>query len=121
MKFYKCNICGNIFSVVEDSGVNPVCCDQPMELLKTNTVDGVGEKHVPVIERDGDKVTVKIGSAPHPMLPEHHIMFVAIRYGDHCQMQHLKVSGEPQAEFVVSGNDEITAYAYCNIHGLWKS
>ena len=24
-KFYKCPICGNVFAVIEDSGVVPVC------------------------------------------------------------------------------------------------
>ena len=38
-KFYICRHCGNIFGVVEDSGVTPVCCGDPMEVLTPNTVD----------------------------------------------------------------------------------
>ncbi len=28
-----------------------VCCGQPMQLMKANTVDAAQEKHVPVIEK----------------------------------------------------------------------
>jgi len=42
-----------------------VCCGQPMELLKEKTEKSGMEKHVPVIERTGDVVTVKVGSMPH--------------------------------------------------------
>jgi superoxide reductase len=121
MKFYKCNVCGNVFSVLEDSGVNPVCCGQPMELLKANTVDGAAEKHVPIIERNGNKITVKVGSVPHPMLPEHHIVWIAIEQGNKSQIAKLEVGSAPEAEFLVDGDEEITAYEYCNIHGLWRS
>ena len=34
--------------------------------LTANTTDGAHEKHVPVIEQDGDTVTVKVGSMEHP-------------------------------------------------------
>lgn len=35
------------------------------------------EKHVPVIEAQGSKVTVKVGSVTHPMLPEHFIQWLS--------------------------------------------
>ena len=121
MKFYWCSRCGNVFLVIEDGGVNPDCCGQPMEVLEASTVDGAAEKHVPVIERDGNKITVKVGVDPHPMLPEHNIAFVAIHYGDRYQIERLKISGEQKTEFAVNSDDDITAYGYCNVHGLWKS
>lgn len=43
-KFYICRHCGNIFGVVEDSGVTPVCCGDPMEVLTPNTVDAASGK-----------------------------------------------------------------------------
>ncbi len=54
MKFYKCNHCGNIIMPAVDSGVNPFCCGDQMELLKAGSTDAAVEKHVPVIERGED-------------------------------------------------------------------
>ena len=46
------------------------------EELTANTTDGAYEKHVPVIEQDGDTVTVKVGSVEHPSLPAHYIEWI---------------------------------------------
>ena len=43
-KFYKCPICGNVFAVIEDSGVVPVCCGKPMLHLNAMQTDGAAEK-----------------------------------------------------------------------------
>ncbi|MDZ7377581.1 MAG: desulfoferrodoxin FeS4 iron-binding domain-containing protein, partial [candidate division KSB1 bacterium] len=66
-QIYKCEICGNIVEVVHTGKGELVCCGQPMKLLVENTVDASKEKHVPVIEKSGNKVTVKVGSVAHPM------------------------------------------------------
>ncbi|MBU0459844.1 MAG: desulfoferrodoxin, partial [Nanoarchaeota archaeon] len=34
---------------------------------------------------------------------------------------YLKPGEEPQAEFNLSSHEGVTARAYCNLHGLWKS
>ena len=36
-KYYKCEVCGNVLKVVEDSGVTPSCCGQ--EMSKTEEDD----------------------------------------------------------------------------------
>jgi len=48
-----------------------VCCNQPMKLMSENTVDASWEMHVPVLEKSGDSVIVKVGSVPHPMEEKH--------------------------------------------------
>lgn len=30
-KYYKCEVCGNVFEVIEDSGVTPMCCGEDMK------------------------------------------------------------------------------------------
>ena len=47
LKLYKCAHCGNIVEMVEDSGVNPVCCGELMQEMVPNTTDAAQEKHVP--------------------------------------------------------------------------
>jgi superoxide reductase len=119
-KFYRCNHCGNLFGVAIDGGVTPSCCGEAMELLKANTTDAAQEKHVPVIERSGDTVTVKVGSIEHPMLEEHFIQFVMVCDGAKTYKAALKPGEKPQATFTgVAG--KVTAYEYCNLHGLWAA
>ncbi|MDR2611113.1 MAG: desulfoferrodoxin [Clostridiales Family XIII bacterium] len=122
MTFYRCNHCGNIFEVVKDAGVTPLCCGEPMEKLAANTTDAAVEKHVPVIEKDGDTVTVKVGSVPHPMLEEHYIQWVVIAQNGLIQRAALKPGGAPEATFKIADADApVTAYEYCNLHGLWAA
>ena len=64
LKLYKCAHCGNIVEMVEDRGVNPVCCGELMQELVPNTTDAAQEKHVPVIEVEGNKVIVTHGNGP---------------------------------------------------------
>ena len=66
LQIYKCEVCGNIVEVLHEGAGELVCCGQPMTLLAANTVDAAKEKHVPVIEKTANGVTVKRGSAPHP-------------------------------------------------------
>ena len=108
--------------VIKDGGVVPICCGDPMQELKANSVDAAGEKHVPIIEKTSDQITVKVGSVPHPMSPEHHIEWIVLLSGDEILTTKLKPETSPQATFNPTnpGND-ITAYAYCNLHGLWVS
>ncbi len=97
-----------------------VCCGQPMELQKEKTEDVGREKHVPVIEKTESGVKVKVGSVPHPMEEKHHIEWIEIIADGKAYRQFLKPGSEPEAVFPILA-DNITARAYCNIHGLWKS
>jgi superoxide reductase len=122
IKFYRCNHFGNIFETVHDAGVTPVCCGEPMQQLTANTTDAAVEKHVPVIERDGATVTVKVGSVPHPMLEEHYIQWVVLAQGSLIQRAALKPGEEPQARFTIAdAGAPVTAYEYCNLHSLWAA
>lgn len=118
---YKCPKCENIIESLWDGNVNVKCCDTEMTVLEPNTVDASKEKHVPVIERKGDEVTVKVGSALHPMDPDHYILFVEVIDGDTVLRHDFTESDkEPVAVFNVKGN-KISARAYCNKHGFWQS
>lgn len=119
-KFYICRHCGNLVGMVFDSGVNPVCCGEKMEELKANVTDASGEKHVPVVTVDGDIVTVRVGSVPHPMEEKHYIQWIYLDTEKGGQRKVLKPGDEPVAKFALTDGDEpIGAYEYCNLHGLW--
>lgn len=121
MKFYKCNACGNIIAMVNDSGVPVECCGEEMEEIKANTVDADKEKHVPVFTVIDDIVHVTIGETEHPMTPEHYIEWIAIETTNGNQRKELKPGDSPKACFALCDGEKVTSvYAYCNIHGLWK-
>jgi len=117
---YRCNVCGNIVEVLHAGVGQLVCCGQPMELLREKTEDVGLEKHVPVIERVGNKVKVKVGSVPHPMEQKHYIEWIEITaVGKTCR-KFLKPGEKPEAVFETKA-EKIKAREYCNIHGLWKT
>ena len=117
--FYRCELCGNMVALIKKSGGTLTCCGQAMTKLEANSTDAAQEKHVPVVTREGGKLKVSVGSVLHPMLPEHHIEWIALATEDKVEIVYLKPGMEPKAEFneVASG----TVYEYCNLHGLWKA
>ena len=117
LEVYKCEVCGNIVEVLHGGAGALVCCGKPMVHMEENTVDAAKEKHVPVIEGGGDGVTVKVGSAAHPMEDKHYIEWIEVQDGDKVKRHFLKPGDAPEASFCGGG----TARAYCNLHGLWKS
>ena len=119
--FYRCNKCGNLVMVVNKGTCVPTCCGEPMEELKPGSVDAATEKHVPVIDRDGGKVSVKVGSVAHPMLPEHYIQWIALATDGTTVVKYLKPGDAPEATFDAEGAEHGTVYEYCNLHGLWKA
>lgn len=122
IKFYRCKKCGKVLVVVHDTMVPTVCCGEVMEELVPCTMDGAVEKHVPVIHQSGNKVTVSVGEQPHPMTREHYIMWIVLMTDKGIQKKFLCPSEEPVAHFMVLNDESIVgAYAFCNIHFLWKN
>lgn len=119
-KFFLCKHCGNLITFIEASGAPVICCAETMVELEPNTVDAAVEKHIPVIERDGQKVTIRVGEVNHPMTKEHYIAWIALETEKALYVKNLTPEDEPKAEFCLPTDTEFTAYAYCNLHGLWK-
>lgn len=121
MKFYRCKKCGKVVTVLGESGEDMFCKNAEIEELIPNTTDAAGEKHVPVITKDGSKVHVEVGSVEHPMLDNHYITWIVLETKTGSQQVDLKPGMEPVADFVLAEGDEVVAaYEYCNLHGLWR-
>ena len=119
-KFFICKHCGNIIGMIFNSGVPVVCCGENMTELVPGSVEASLEKHVPVVSVSGDLVTVEIGSIPHPMSEEHYIQWIYLQTDHGGQRKALSPGDEPKATFALVGDAPVAAYAYCNLHGLWK-
>lgn len=117
---YKCEVCGNVFEAVHGGGESVTCCGQPMKKMEPQGGPEYQEKHLPVVQKNGNKIIARIGSVPHPMIEEHYIEWVEVIIGDTVQRIYLHPGEEPVAEFVIQDNNaKMMVRAFCNIHGIW--
>lgn len=121
-RFLSCDQCKNILEVIcSDNNATYDCCGQSMKELVPNTSDGASEKHLPAVEKQGNHITVKVGSVFHPMTEEHSIDWIYLETEKGGQRIHLSKTDEPVARFTVEEGDcAVAAYAFCNLHGFWK-
>ncbi|MCQ2461165.1 MAG: desulfoferrodoxin [Clostridia bacterium] len=122
VKFFRCKHCGKVIALKNAQDIPTVCCGDKMEELVANTVDAATEKHVPVFEQKEDLVYVAVGSAPHPMTPEHYIEFVALETNLGVKINYLPVTREAKTTFILETGESIErVFEYCNLHGLWST
>ena len=120
-KFFICKHCGNLIGLIDDKGVPMMCCGEKMAELAPNTAGASVEKHLPVVSVTGDNLSIMIGSVPHPMSEEHKIAFVYVETERGGQRKCLKAGEQPALTFCFAGDRPMAVYAYCNLHGLWKT
>ena len=120
IRLYKCEHCGNIAIKVVDSRVPLMCCGQKMVELVPASVDAAVEKHVPVVQVEGNAVHVEVGEVMHPMTEEHLIQMIVLQTARGFQFAQLTEDDKPVADFVVADGDKAEkVFEYCNLHGLW--
>ena len=117
---YKCAVCGNVVEVLHAGAGQLVCCGQPMQLLEEKNKEEGNEKHMPVIETNEEGVIVKVGSVPHPMEETHYIEWIEIFTEKGRSKKFLSPGEPPEAKFPIKSK-QISARAFCNVHGLWRS
>lgn len=118
---YKCEVCGNVVEVLHVGGGTLVCCGEDMKKMEEKTEDSSTEKHVPYIEQEDGKVTVKVGeNTAHPMEEKHYIEWIELVADGQVHRKYLNPGDKPEAVFHVEA-EELSAREYCNVHGLWKS
>ena len=122
LKFYFCKHCGKVIVVLKNTPVPTICCGEPMAELIPGVTDAAAEKHVPVIQIEGNVGTVSVGQVVHPMLEEHSIEWILLQTDKGIQKKWLKPGDEPKARFILDeGEKVVAAYEYCNLHKLWKA
>jgi superoxide reductase len=124
LDIYRCQECDFVIEVAHaacscEPECELSCCGNPLKLLVANTTDAAKEKHVPVVGKVAGGYIVKVGSAPHPMAPEHWIVWVELIAGNKVYRQYLDPGGVPEAFFPIE-EDGVWAREYCNLHGLWR-
>lgn len=119
--FYICRTCGKIIETIKAGAPDTVCCGKPMEQLVPNTSEGAGEKHLPVVKVEGEKVQVNVGEVDHPMQDVHYIEWIVLKTDKGVYRRNLKPGDKPSAVFTLNEEKPVAVYAYCNLHGLWKT
>ncbi len=121
-KLLKCSSCGAVVEAIVncDCACGIQCCDSRMTELTPKTADSAKEKHVPVPKNEAGGCRVTVGSTPHPMTPEHHIVFIEIVDGETVTRRYLEPTGAPEAVFSIAIKPGMTVREYCNLHGLWE-
>lgn len=120
-KFYICEHCGNLIGMIHDAGVPMMCCGKKMTKLEPGVTDASVEKHLPVVTVDNNRVRIDVGSVEHPMTEEHSILWVYLQTDKGGHRKCLEVGKPPVASFILPNEKPLAAYAYCNLHGLWKT
>ena len=122
MKFYICEHCGNIVTFLQSSGVPVMCCGQKMTELVPDSTDAAQEKHVPVVTVEGSMVECQGGLRPPSHDPR--ALYPVGGPGDHRGLSN-QIPGArsgPGGQIALAPGDRVkAAYAYCNLHGLWRA
>ncbi len=119
--FVKCDKCGSILGMfVKGEGE---ACSPDILKIPVQTEGEKAPKHKPVVEIDGDNLTVKVGEAAHPMDDDHYIQFVAVEAGSELYAKCFEPGEVAEATFTIGADKaaDAVAYAFCNLHGLWSS
>lgn len=120
-RFYLCRRCGNLVGMIHDAGAPIQCCGETMKDLEAHSEQDGGEKHLPVVSIQDNVVKVAVGSAAHPMTPEHSIEWVYLQTAKGGQRKALRSGEAPEVKFTLIEDQPVAAYAYCNQHGLWRT
>lgn len=122
MKVFKCAHCGNMIEYVKDNGVKVVCCGEPMQEITPNSTDAAVEKHVPVVTKKCNTLTITVSSVEHPMTEEHYIEWVKVKTNLGEYHKALAPNTPPIVSFNLQKGETVElVLAYCNLHGLWRN
>jgi len=116
--FYRCELCGNIAGMIENTGSPLTCCGQAMRALIPNENDPTRGLHSPAVEISGDICEVRVGLDPHSMTEEHHIAWIYVLTENGGQRRNLSVGAPAVAKFALVDDKVTNVYSYCNVHGL---
>ncbi|WP_245249666.1 desulfoferrodoxin family protein [Methanolinea mesophila] len=120
LEIMRCNLCGKLAMIIRDGGRRTICCDQLMEKLAEQGPGVPGEDHVPVIEKKGTGIRVRVPGIESPMEADHFVEWIEVTEGKKLQVMGLSPGDTPEAEFFGVGPGS-KVRVYCEDHGLWSN
>ncbi len=119
-RLYKCPVCDTVVEVLEECGLELVCCGPSMTPL-TERPQESDVAHGVAIEWTGDGVAVRVGAGEHPMEGEHFISWIDLTAGNACYRQFLQPGAPAEASFPAVMKQPVTVRVYCSAHGLYRA
>lgn len=119
VNIYRCPICQSVVELIDDGGHSLTCCGVPMQLQSLQAKQEVDEFHTPQLTHRNGLLYVKVGSKPHPQSDDHHISFIL--FVTKQNVRRLDIKRNTPANAVFTDKDHGDVYAYCNVHGLFKT
>lgn len=117
---YKCEICGNIEIRHENETETIYCCHEPMGEMSAKTSDFGEEKHLPLVTRTAPSTLhVRVGETLHPTTDTHRVQWIYVETENGGQ--RIELGDVPEVDVEVGDEKVVAVYAYCNLHGLWKT
>ncbi|MBQ9941074.1 MAG: desulfoferrodoxin [Clostridia bacterium] len=117
-RFFICRKCGNVVGFVEDKGGKLFCCGKSMEQLTDNNSEKA-ENHKPIIEMTDNLLRVRIGKKTHIMKDDHSITWIYLQTDRGGHRKCLDKNSQPVVDFVLTDEEPLAVYAYCNLDGMW--
>ncbi len=125
ISFYLCENSGTLVEVLKDKNELKVigCNNNELKKLEPNTGDADRKKHMPYVSIKDTTMFIQVGEISHPMTEEHYIKAIYVVDDlENVQKFSLKPGDKPEITTNFNKNaKKIDVYAYCNLHGLWKT
>jgi len=117
---YTCEVCGNIVEAFNNLKMELQCCNQTMTMIEAKNENQSTEKHVPYVSDLRSGYHVSVGKEQkHPMNEIHYIEMIELTVDGHVYKKYMLPTDDASADFFVARGEEVSARAYCNLHGLW--
>lgn len=121
-RLHKCPVCDTVVEVLDEVGMELVCCGPPMIPLEPRTDQAEAAMHRPVVRQTVEGLAVTVGHNLHPMEDEHRIEWIEVNFEDKCLRQFLRPGQSSKVFFALEPRDRTVAVrCYCNVHGLWET
>ena len=120
-KLFQTEVSANALTLLADTELVLACSGGSLSVLPADA-RGTPELHIPVLTVRSGTAHVRVGLAPHPMVPEHWIEWIVLETQQGFSVRRLRPGDAPEALFALPDTETaVGAYAYCNLHGLWQS
>lgn len=117
--YFSCVRCGDMAALLQSGNGARACCGPADAAVPEGPPDQLRRKHSPFVRFENGRTHVTVGDGTHPMKGSHRIEWVALMRNGALRMTFLNPGSSPEAVF--DGTAPGTAYAYCGVHGLWKT
>ncbi|MGE4584140.1 MAG: desulfoferrodoxin family protein [Sphaerochaeta sp.] len=119
LALYRCPVCHSLSELIDSGNHTFSCCGQPMQQLSVKSDAETDVYHLPVLTHRNGLLYVEVGSKPHPQSEEHHIS--CIFFVTKQTVRRSDIRKESPATAVFTDKEHGDVYAYCNVHGLFKT